>query len=546
MRISPRPILIAITVIILGMSMLGSGATANEPVSPDVRIDADLPVLYSTSGMITDEVIIEFESLAESRSAQAANLLPGVAFDRAMTYRPVARYKILDNSTVFEVITRLRGFPGVAEVYPNYKRSLNRVPNDQYYQLQQEELAVVRAQQAWDIQTGSADILVGVIDTGVDYTLADLIPNLVLPGVNVREDWVPDEVMDDSGHGTAVSGVIGAVGNNEIGVVGINWTIKMLPIRACGMMLDCDLFDEVEGIDVARERGCDVINLSIGGVGTISVEEKAVTAAYEAGCVIVAAAGNRSEDIGGGLLYEATGDPDIDRQSLYYPAGLPEVIGVGAIENNGERALFSNYGEDILSLMAPGVDIVTTVPEEECYLYTGDGPPYGFATGTSFSTPMVAGAAALVLAQFPGLPPDAVRARLETAAIPMPGPDNDLNGINDYFGYGILNIEGALSQTTTSGNEYMNVGVTANPLIPGEVLVLVQELVPLDYPPTARWTVRGSTVGGSVAMHPVETRPGFYIGRFAVSGGGSVMVSVTGMSGGTPTGAVNVVYSVGD
>jgi len=542
MTLRPRLLLIFVTILVIGVTTLGN-ARALEAEQPGVGIDADLPIQYSTNGMIADEVIVEFNSYPESRAAQAANSLPGVDFDRLMSTRPIARYRIIDGSTPFEIITRLRNLPQVRRVYPNYRRSVAMTPDDEYFGMQQDELQVSQIPAAWDIETGSSDVLVGIIDTGVDYTHPDLIPNLVLPGVNVREDTVPDEVMDDSGHGTAVTGIIGAVGNNGFGVAGLSWNVRMLPIRACGgPYLDCDLFDEVEGIDVARERGCDIINLSIGGVGTISIEEEAVTEAFNAGCVIVAAAGNANP----GQLFESTGDPETDRHSLYYPAALPEVIGVGAVDNSGQKPDFSNYGEDILSLMAPGVDIVTTVPEEEVYLYTGEGPPYGLATGTSFSTPMISGAAALILSHFPGLSPEDVRARLEGTAIPMAGPDNDGNSINDYYGYGILNVAGALSQGGTSGNEYLTVAVSANPIFAGEVLVLVQALVPLDSAPVANWSLREGGGGGIVVLEEVETRPGFYIGRFAPPESGNLTVSVSGMSGGAPVASVQVLYLFGD
>ncbi len=539
MRLRSNLFLIAIITCFLGMTMLGTGAAALETGEPNISIDADLPIQYSLDGMIFDEVIIEFNSYAEARAAQVANILPGIAFDRSMTYRPVARFNIIDGSMPFEVITRLRNFSNVREVYPNYKRSLAVSPNDPYYTLQEEELLVSQIPAAWDIETGSADVLVGVVDTGVDYTHLDLIPNLVLPGINVREDWVPDEVQDDSGHGTAVSGIIGGVGNNGEGVAGVCWNVRMLPIRACGgPMLDCDLFDEVEGIDTAREQGCHIINLSIGGVGTISVEENAVTEAYNAGIVIVAAGGNANP----GKYYKATGDPETDRHSLYYPAALPEVIGVGAVANNGLKAEFSNYGEDILSVMAPGVEIVTTVPEEEVYLYTGEGPPYGLASGTSFATPMVAGVAALILSHFPGLSPDDVRSRIELTAIPMAGPDDNANGVNDFYGHGILNAYGALNMSGSSGNNFFLVAVTVSPIFPGEILVLIQALAPMDSAPSVNWSHKDSAGGGIIPTAEVETRPGFYIGRFTPGAPGNISVTVSGMSGGAPAAPVTILY----
>ncbi|HDS29741.1 MAG TPA: hypothetical protein ENN67_01720, partial [Firmicutes bacterium] len=324
-----------VALLFLGATSLGNGVRAIETIGPIARIDSDLPVMYGTEGMIPDTVIIEFQSYADARVAQVVNTFPGVAHEKAMTHRPVARYRILDGATPFETITLLRNMPAIKEVYPNYRRSAQLIPNDPYMQLQLEAMQVARIPAAWDIQTGSNSVLVAVIDTGVDETHPDLLPNLILPGVNVREDG-SELVTDDSGHGTAVTGIIGAVGNNGIGIAGIAWSVRILPIRAAGgPNLDCDLFDEVEAIDVARERKANIINLSIGGIGTISIEEKAVTEAYNAGCLIVAAAGNGNPQFPDKLYFKATGDPSIDRHSLYYPAALPEVMGVGSVDNNG-------------------------------------------------------------------------------------------------------------------------------------------------------------------------------------------------------------------
>jgi subtilisin family serine protease len=538
MALSRSVIPVTILITFLVLMFPGSGARAfNVQLTQHLANNGAIP--FTTNGLIMGQVIIEFNSFAEARAAQAANIIPGVTFDRGMSTRPVARYNITDGSLPSDVIIRLSALSNIREVFPNYKRSAAKIPNDPYFQLQEEDLRLVRLPDAWDIETGSADILVGVIDTGVDDTHPDLIPNMVFPGVNVREDWEPDRVTDDSGHGTAVCGVIGAVGNNGMGVAGTSWDVRMLAIRACGgPFLDCDLFDEVEGIDVARERGCDVINLSIGGVGTISLEENAVKAAYDAGIVIVAAAGNADP----GWYFESSGDWETDRHSLYFPAALPEVIGVGAVGPDGEPADFSNYGEDILSLMAPGVEVVTTVPDYECYLYTGVGPPYGKATGTSFSTPMVSGVAALILSHFPGLTPDEVRARLENTAIPMVGPDADFNGINDYYGYGLLNAYGALSQAGSTGNQYLQVGVSRSPIFADELIVIVQSTSILDEAPIVRWTTQAGDASGSFQLNEVSTRPGLYIGTFHPGVTGTIKISVSAISNGAPVPLVNVNY----
>ncbi|HEX9746341.1 MAG TPA: S8 family serine peptidase [bacterium] len=526
---------------LVSFSIVSNSAEAQNSVGGGVTPSSGNVIQYDTTGMIPDSVIVEFDSYAEVRSAQTFDTYPGVIWDRSMSSRPVARFRITDGSSPIDTILRLRPFSGIREVYPNYRRSASFTPNDPYFTLQSEEINVAQIPAAWDIQTGSSNVLVAVIDTGVDTTHPDLLPNLVLPGINVREPGFEDVVTDDSGHGTAVMGVIGAVGNNGIGVAGTSWNVRILPIRACGgPLLDCDLFDEVEAIDVARTNGADIINMSIGGVGTISLEQNAVRDAYEAGIVIVSAAGNGNP----GKLFVATGDPAQDKLLLYYPAALPEVIGVGAVGNDGLKADFSNYGEDILSIMAPGVDIVTTVPEDEVYLYTGDGPPYGLASGTSFATPMVSGVAALVLSQFPELTPAEVRARLELTAIPMAGPDANNNGINDYYSHGILNAYGALTQSTSVGNNYYRIGVAESPIIPGDVIVILQAFVAIDGSPTGQWTAVDSSDYGTFEFNPVETRQGFFIGHFHPGDVGSISVSVTGLSNGAPLPPVLVIYTL--
>jgi hypothetical protein len=155
---------------------------------------------------------------------------------------------------------------------------------------------------------------------------------------------------------------------------------------------------------------------------------------------------------------------------------------------------------------------------------------------------MATGVAALVLSHFPGLSPDDVRARLEMSAIPMSGPDADTNGINDWYGYGILNAVGAVSPTGTIGNDYLQVGVAQSPIFPGEVLVIVKALVPLSSPPIINWQMRDTYGGGIVPTNEVDTRPGLYIGRFTPDVSGNISVTVTGMSGGAPVTPVTVLY----
>ncbi|MCK4721053.1 hypothetical protein KAU08_10355, partial [bacterium] len=146
------PVTILITFLVLLFP--GSGARAFN-VQLTQHLSGNEAIPFTTNGLIMGQVIIEFNSFAEARAAQAANIIPGVTFDRGMSTRPVARYNITDGSLPSDVITRLSALSNIREVYPNYKRSAAKIPNDLYFELQEEDLRLVRLPDAWDIETGS-------------------------------------------------------------------------------------------------------------------------------------------------------------------------------------------------------------------------------------------------------------------------------------------------------------------------------------------------------------------------------------------------------
>jgi subtilisin family serine protease len=307
---------------------------------------------------------------------------------------------------------------------PNYIYHFLFLPDDPLFSYQWglhntrqtggKEDADIDAPEAWDIITGTTDVMIAVIDTGVDYTHEDLDDGRVR--TDIDKDYVndDDDAMDDHGHGTHVAGTIAAETNNGIGVAGVMWVAEILPIKVLNEWGSGYSSDVAEGIRYAADQGADVINMSLGSRSCSQTIADAVNYAYfDKGVVIVAAAGNNGS-------------------SISYPAKFDPVIAVGATDHNDHRAYFSNYGDE-LDVVAPGVTIFSTVPN--------DG--YDAFSGTSMASPHVAGVAGLLLAQRPHLSNGQVREILRQSA-----DDLGQGGFDPYYGYGRVNAYQALQMTT--------------------------------------------------------------------------------------------------
>lgn len=261
--------------------------------------------------------------------------------------------------------------------------------------------ADIRAPDAWDWVQGGTDVVVGIIDSGVDYTHADLAANIwsntaeTVNGIDDDGDGFIDDIqgwdfysndalpMDENGHGTHVAGTIGAVGSNGVGVAGVNWRCRILPLRflnAGGSGSTSDAIDALNYAAMLRRRGVNIrlTSNSWGGGGAEQAMEDAIAANRDAGILFVAAAGN----------YGWNNDT-----SPFYPASYPEsnVIAVAATDHNDGLAGFSHYGASSVDLGAPGVDIYSTLP----------GGTYGWKSGTSMAAPHVSGVLALLAAASP-------------------------------------------------------------------------------------------------------------------------------------------------
>jgi subtilisin family serine protease len=371
------------------------------------------------------EVLVRFKSgVSLDRIRSIASAQNDSLSDRIESVRGLAVIDDLDNAdaeTVARAYSQMSDAVEYAE--PNYEIKLDaaELPNDPMFADQwalnnqgQEggtQRADIDALEAWANTKGSEEVVVAVLDSGVDFTHEDLVGNMWL-----RPDDVPAYVdaelgefndlngyngtdairdpMDDNGHGTHCAGIIGAEGDNAIGVSGINQTVQIMPLKFLGRGGYGSTNDAIEAINYAIDRknngvNVRVISASWGSTSKSKALEDTIRAAGDAGILFVAAAGNDGSDN--------------DRRA-HYPSNyqLANVISVAALDRNDQLASFSNYGAKTVHVAAPGKAILST------WLKNG----YREASGTSMATPYVSGVAALIIASDPDISMKDLRARL--------------------------------------------------------------------------------------------------------------------------------------
>jgi hypothetical protein len=309
---------------------------------------------------------------------------------------------------------KYRGSRWVEYAEPNWTASVSDlVPLDPYFESKQWDVQRIQAPAAWDLTCGAASIVIAVIDTGVDYNHPDLASRIV-PGYDFYNG--DSDPWDDHGHGTAVAGIVGACTDNGIGVAGITWFPKVMPIKVASASGSAPYSAIANGITYATDHGARVVNISIAGSSSSSTLNNAVDYAYQRGCLVVAASGNN------GIA------------SVYYPAACANALAVGATDQNDLSYSYSNYGS-ALDVMAPGAGYTTL-----------RGGGYGGFGGTSAASPHAAGVAALVVSANLSLSAGAVSSIVKDAA-----DDLDLLGWDQFTGWGRVNaykaVTGANSPT---------------------------------------------------------------------------------------------------
>ena len=373
--------------------------------------------------------------------------------------------------------------PGVVSITPDAPVSAARAPNDIFYEgAQGPYLEPIGAPGGWDITTDAEAVIVAVLDTGVDLEHEDLAPNLWENPNDDDDDGIDDDnngciddrygcrfinltpkrirgcgytsgtptgdVRDDHGtvanlgsHGTTVAGIIGARGNNHLGITGVAWKVQLMTLK----VLDCgpggdnpggEMANVAQAIDYARRMGADIINMSLVSepgdpTADIPILREAIEEALAEGVIIVAAAGNHA---GGGVGFPAA------------YAQYENVIGVGASDtaNGNGWAPYSSYGGGV-DLAAPGNAIVSTIRSD-----LGVFPAYALLiNGTSHATPFVTGLFALLMARNPALSMEEyIAIAQEAASPPTPAPHE-----GNWAGAGVIDIKAALERVpmTVSG-----------------------------------------------------------------------------------------------
>jgi serine protease len=355
-------------------------------------------------------------------------------------------------------IKALRQRADISDAQPNFMRGRRVVPNDPLYS-EQWHFPHIKLPEAWDITTGSPNVIVAVIDSGILSDHPDFQGKLVAgydmisDANNARDGDGIDSDPEDTGdlglgdgsssfHGTHVAGTVAAATNNNIGVAGVAWQSSIMPIRVLGRQGGTS-FDLIQGILYAAglenasgqvpQQRADIINMSLGGGGFSSSEASAIGAARNAGVIIVAAAGNS------------------DSGNLEYPAAYDGVVSVAAVNQANIRANYSNFGQSI-DVTAPGGDLDQDADQDgapDGVLSTigndrGSTTTYGyrFYQGTSMSSPHVAGVAALMKSVDTTLSPAEFDQVLSEGRI---SDDLGDEGRDNDFGYGLINAMKAVS-----------------------------------------------------------------------------------------------------
>lgn len=284
---------------------------------------------------------------------------------------------------------------------PNWMCYIDAVPNDPLF-AQQWHHPKIKAPQAWDLTTGDNSIICAIVDTGIDKTHPDLAPNRI-PGYNSftgTKETDGGDVQDGNGHGTHCAGDAAAVGNNSAGVSGVGWNFKIMGIKAVDGGSGGTTLDALTGgATWAADNGADVVSVSFTGVDAPAIQTAGAYCKTK-GCLLLWAAGN-------------------DNRNLTF--NHPDVVVVGASDQNDQKADFSAYGPGV-HVFAPGVDILSTT--------LGGG--YGPASGTSMATPVTNGACAMIKAADPSLTPDEIQNFLESNC--------DNIGPSNIFGHGRINV----------------------------------------------------------------------------------------------------------
>ena len=334
---------------------------------------------------------------------------------------------------VLAMVEQYKKDPNVEIVEPNYVARIALTPNDPEYSGRGRfpgydnlwGLRKINMSSAWDQTTGN-NVVVAVIDTGVDGNHPDLRANMTSGWDFVNNDSDPN---DDNGHGTHVAGIIGAVGNNAQKIPGVNWRVKIMAVKVLDGTGSGTVDNIAKALRYAADKGAKISNLSLTCPCDSQILNDAVNYEHDRGMTVVAAAGNDNRDVSNNAIANANW-----------------AIAVGATDPYDNKASFSNFGPKI-DVVAPGVNILSIAANISpmCKITSGGYNYVCWANGTSFSTPQVAGLAALMLSKKPSLGNEEIRQILRNSA-----KDLGQRGQDPNFGFGLIDAGKALAQVSGS------------------------------------------------------------------------------------------------
>ena len=358
--------------------LLSSGVVLGQQRSP-------APPNSVEGDFVPGEILVKFEPGASGREVAEAHRQNGGQVEETIRGLGVQVVSVRSGQERAKVDAYNRN-PNVKYAELNGIATVSRDPDDPYDNtdwyasskhgnVQQWAWGKIKAYGAWDKTTGSSSVKVAVVDTGIDSSHPDL------PAVVLHKDYyTTNNAEDDNGHGTHVAGTIGASTNNTTGVAGSNWGVELMAVKALNKNGSGSYANIADGIIWAANNGAKVINLSLGGTYDSTTLRNAVDAAWNKGAVLACAAGNSGST----------------RRN--YPGAYTNCIAVGATNETDQKASFSNYSKKWVDIGAPGVHILSTMPNSPVTLTTSSGyyENYDSLNGTSMATPHVAGVAGLV------------------------------------------------------------------------------------------------------------------------------------------------------
>ncbi len=380
-----------------------------------------------------EHILVKFKEKADIQQAMGSLKSMGLRQIKKLEKLEVYVMAIPEGEEPEEICEALNSHPDILYAEPDYIAYACVKPNDRYFTYQYYLLnegqnycpplnkigragADVKITDAWDREKGSENIIIAIVDTGVYLQHEDLKDKIIGGFDFVNNDADPS---DDHWHGTHVAGIAGASTNNAIGIAGVGWNAKIMPIKVLDSTGSGYYSWIADGIEWAVDRGAKVINLSLGGETSSFVLEEAVNYAFSKGALCIAAAGN-----------------DRNKRVLY-PAAYKNCLAVGATNDMDLDSGWHSKGPEV-DVSAPGELIFSTFNPK----YQNSNANYAWATGTSMATPIVSGLAALIYSKNPSISPKDLMNLIKYTCDDV--NSSTFRGVDEFLGYGRINAKTAV------------------------------------------------------------------------------------------------------